>query len=276
MVEAEPVALEMSDGYRVFARWWASDSCHSVTVYLHGIQSHGGWFCGSASYLASHGVSVLLPDRRGSGRNQPERGHAPSARRLIADVLEAIHWAGRAAGRDRVRLVGVSWGGKLAAAAQQAAPHSVTSLALVAPGLFPKVDLSWRAKLSVGLAGLLGPRRHFDIPLNEPELFTANPERIRYIRDDPLRLRTATASFLIASRRLDLAARRLGRGPATMLHLFLAGHDDIIDNQRTKAWVRDLSWPQRRITQYTGTRHTLEFEPSPEKFFGDLLAAVTA
>ena len=138
------------------------------------------------------------------------------------------------------------------------------------------MDLSWRAKLSVGLAGLLGPRRHFDIPLNEPELFTANPERIRYIRDDPLRLRTATASFLIASRRLDLAARRLGRGPATMLHLFLAGHDDIIDNQRTKAWVRDLSWPQRRITQYTGTRHTLEFEPSPEKFFGDLLAAVTA
>ena len=276
MVEPEAITLEMSDGYRAWARWWRPDSRQGVVVYLHGIQSHGAWFTGSGSYLAAHGLSVLMPDRRGSGRNGLDRGHAASARRLVEDVVETIRWAIRAGGHNRVHLVGVSWGGKLAVVAQQAAPQSVSSLALVAPGLFSKVDVSWPGKLAIGWSGLVRPRRHFDIPLNDPELFTANPERIRFIREDSLRLRTATASFLIASRRLDLAARRAGRGAETGLNLFLAEHDDIIDNERTRAWVRELPWPRRRITQYHGAHHTLEFETAPEKFFGDLLAALTA
>jgi alpha-beta hydrolase superfamily lysophospholipase len=277
MIEPEPITLELSDGYQAFARWWsAAGTSDGVAVYLHGIQSHGGWFTGSGSYLASHGVSVLMPDRRGSGRNRPERGHARSARQLVEDALEAVRWAQSAAGAERVYLVGVSWGGKLALAAQQARPESVSSLSLVAPGLFPKVDVSLSTKFSIGLAGALSPRRRFDIPLNRPELFTANPQRIRFIREDPLRLQKATASFLIASRRLDAAIRRAARGPDAVLNLLLAEHDDIIDNERTKAWARDLPWPERRITQYQETHHTLEFEPTPEKFFSDLLGGMVS
>ena len=61
-------------------------------LYLHGIQSHGGWFEGSACYLAEKGLHVLLPDRRGSGLNEAERGHARSAGRLLQDVVETMAW----------------------------------------------------------------------------------------------------------------------------------------------------------------------------------------
>ena len=206
MLEAEPVTLELSDGYHAFARWWKCGTSSRTVIYLHGIQSHGGWFVDSASHLAAHGLSVLMPDRRGSGQNAAERGHASSARRLVEDTLEAVRWARHATGAGRVHLLGVSWGAKLALAAQQAEPLSVSSLALISPGLFSKVDLSLLTKVVVGFSGLLHPRRYFDIPLNEPELFTANPRRIRFIADDPLRLRCATASFMIASRRLASAA----------------------------------------------------------------------
>jgi alpha-beta hydrolase superfamily lysophospholipase len=80
---------------------------------------------------------------------------------------------------------------------------------------------------------------------------------------------------MIASRRLDWIARHPRGRSAMPLHLFLAEHDDIIRTDHTKAWARNLPWPDRRITQYKGARHTLEFEPDPQPFFNDLLTALT-
>ena len=58
------------------------------------------------------------------------------------------------------------------------------------------------------------------------------------------------------------------------LNVYLADTDRIIDNERTKAWTRALPWPERAITQYEGTHHTLEFEPDPTPYFRDLLAGI--
>ena len=96
----------MSDGYLLRGRVWLGRSpTRAVILYLHGIQSHGGWFEGSASRLAQAGLAVLLPDRRGSGRNQIARGHTPSAGRLLADVCElADVLQGRLAGRQALGI----------------------------------------------------------------------------------------------------------------------------------------------------------------------------
>ena len=49
-------------------------------VYLHGIQSHGGWYEGSCAHLAAAGFPVYFLDRRGSGLNEQDRGtHRASA-----------------------------------------------------------------------------------------------------------------------------------------------------------------------------------------------------
>ena len=49
----------------------------------------------------------------------------------------------------------------------------------------------------------MAPENPFPIPLNEPEMFTANPAWQQFLREDPLRLRQATARLLIESVRLD-------------------------------------------------------------------------
>ncbi len=269
--DCEYLWLDASDGYRVFARWWPGSRPAGAALYLHGIQSHGGWFEQSASRLAAEGLAVLLPDRRGSGRNEHDRGHTPSARRLVQDAVGQIEEIHRRVGVEQVHLLGVSWGGKLALAVFEAAAHRVRSLSLVTPGLFPRVDLSLADKLRIAWAAMTNPYKTFEIPLNEPELFTANPERIGFIAEDPLRLRRATAAFFVASRRLDRAARRVARrAPAVPLRVFLAEHDAIIDNERTRRFIRDLDWPDRSITEYRGAHHTLEFEPDNATFLHDL------
>lgn len=244
-------------------------------LYLHGIQSHGGWYEGSGAFLAESGFAVLMPDRRGSGLNTAARGHADSVLRLLRDGMELLRELRTRSGCTDVDLVGVSWGGKIAVALASTLRRGIRSLSLVAPGLFPTLDLPMAEKFRIAWAMLSEPKRPFPLPLNEPRLFTKNPEKLAFLEQDHFRLLEVSASFLIASRRLDRYVQRFvdstWRGP---LHVMLAGDDRIIDNERTREFVRRLLLADRRITEYPGASHTLEFEPDPRPFWNDLLDGI--
>lgn len=263
----------MSDGYELRGRFWPPRSSGTdVVLYLHGIQSHGGWFEWSGSLLAESGAGVLLADRRGSGLNGAARGDVPCAERWLQDIDECAAWAGREFGATRFPLVGVSWGGKLAAAWKAGHPDVAGPLLLVAPGFFPAVDLSTFAKIGVGLALWAGGRWRFDIPLNDPALFTDNPAGREFIRSDPMRLQCVTARFLWHSRRLDKSVRRLGSGAfGQSAALFLAGQERIIRNAITELWVRSICGAVR-VCRFANAAHTLEFEPDPIEFASALRA----
>lgn len=272
MVCCEPIDIRYSDGYVAYARLWRPSDPRGTIVYLHGIQSHGLWFEASAQRIADAGFAVLMPDRRGSGRNDRDRGHTPSASRLLQDVSECGDELRLRTGLDRFHIVGVSWGGKLALAYTARLGDRVGSMTLIAPGLFPKVDLPRAQKVRVGLSALAGGRAMFDIPLQQAELFTENPERQAFIREDSLALRKVSATFLLASRKLDATALRVASmtsGPP--LCLFLGGRDRIIDNDRTRQFVRRLPFADRRIIEYEQAHHTLEFERDPEPFLSELV-----
>jgi acylglycerol lipase len=145
-------------------------------------------------------------------------------------------------------------------------------LTLVAPGLFPQVDISLIQKLRIAASALAARRTLVDIPLDDAALFTANPGRREFIEEDSLRLRKVTAAFMLASRDLDGRVRAAARaGVQRPLRVFLAGRDRIIDNDRTRDFVRQLGWPDREIVEYPDAHHTLEFEANPEPFFADLV-----
>lgn len=263
----------LGDGYRAFGRAWGAAKTGAEgggrrggagVIYLHGIQSHGGWYEWSASLLAEAGLMVILPDRRGSGRNSVARGDAPSTQRLLADLDEIAAWAQRDLGIARFGVAAVSWGGKpgLAWAVQRS--QWVSHLLLIAPGFFPQVDVSIATKVRIGLAWALRPKALFPIPLNDPALFTENPAGRRFIRDDALKLTHATARFLKHSRDLDASLARLRPGSvAAETTLLLAEGDRIIRNDRTEAWVNRVARVPPTVTRFAAAGHTLEFEFDP-------------
>jgi alpha-beta hydrolase superfamily lysophospholipase len=263
--------ITYSDGYTTAVRWWRPADPRGCVLYFHGIQSHGGWYEASGAELAAQGLTVLMPDRRGSGCNTIARGHVSSAKQCLDDAGEALGALLDETGLPAAHVVGVSWGGKLAVALADAAPKKVCSITLVAPGLFPKVDLTTGEKFRVAMAMLHDRDRMFDIPLNTARLFTGNPDRIKFVDQDSRKLTQVTAAFLLTSRRLDRSARRFGtsswRGP---MHVMLAGRDGIIHNDQTRRWLRDLPSPVRQITEYPDAHHTIEFEPDPSRFLADL------
>jgi pimeloyl-ACP methyl ester carboxylesterase len=293
-VRLDRAAVELPDGYKTPAHVYTALAAQpraqrqDPVVYLHGIQSHPGWFSGSAAYLAQHAHPVLVPTRRGSGANTVARGDAASAELLLEDVATCCRLAMAMFDAPRVCLVGVSWGGKLAAAfcTRRWPGVEVGSLTMVAPGIVSKVDVPLSEKLAIGLA-LLGrpapgePRGSgmFDIPLSDVELFTDNPPMRDYLARDTYRLHRATARFLYASRKLDSilrAASGLGprRGALSLpTTLMLASRDRIVDNDATRRVIAHLTAGKARVEQFDAA-HTIEFEPDPAAFHAALLAAV--
>lgn len=116
----------------------------------------------------------------------------------------------------------------------------------------------------------MAPDRKFAIPLNEPDLFTANVRWQEFIRTDPLALREATARLLVESVRLDGYLRWVPAYVRAPVLLMLAGRDRIIRNEPTRRFVDSFATPDRQVIEYPDAHHTLEFEPEPARFLGDL------
>ncbi|MBI3834891.1 MAG: alpha/beta fold hydrolase [Planctomycetes bacterium] len=268
---SEEISVRLSEGYFAYARLWRPRETRGAVLYHHGIQSHCGWYETSAKRLADAGFVVLQIDRRGSGRNEVDRGHAESAEQLIADSHAARDELLKYSECGEYHLAGVSWGGKLAVASHVADPRGVKSLALVTPGLFPKIGVSRGDMAKIGFSMLYEPDKHFPIPLNDPDLFTATPKWHEFFRSDPLTLRECTASFYLASRRMDKIVTKLSNAPPVPVHLFIAGDERIIDNERTVEFIRGLHWPDTQITTFPTARHSLEFEPNCAAYFKELV-----
>lgn len=266
-----------SDGYRLAVQSWpAAGPPRGDLVILHGVQSHAGWYHGLGRRLAAAGYAAHFPDRRGSGANTQARGHAPSAGRLVEDVIDVIAEARTREGP--LILCGISWGGKLAMATAARAPERVDGVALICPGLHARVGVRLREKAGVAAAILTGraARRAFPIPLADPALFTDDAEARRFIAGDPLSLRAGTAGLMYASRVLDRMVDRARSAVRCPALLMLAGRDRIVNNARTRAYFETVASARKVVIEYPEAHHTLDFEPEPDRYARDLAAWVCA
>lgn len=256
-----------SDGYVwSYRSYEPASEPRAEIVALHGIQSHGGWYVESSERFADAGYRVSFLDRRGSGLNFRDRGDAPSFRRLLDDIAEFL------SGRPRPRfLLGISWGGKLAAAFNRRYRGLIDGLILVAPGFKPHVRPTTADIARIAVARWSDPRRLFPIPLNDPDLFTADPTRREFIRDDSLALRQATARLMFESARLDVYLKFVPRHIDVPTFLALAEGDRIIDNRKVRRYVGHFATADKLVHEYQGAHHTLEFEPGGPPFMEDAL-----
>lgn len=267
-----------SDGYKIHFRHWQSSSPRGIVIALHGIQSHSGWYKASSHAMANAGFDVYFADRRGSGWNGFQRGDAAHGMRLIHDVraMAALardeHRADALGGSSLpVVLLGMSWGGKTAAATVSLFPSEFQGLALLYPGLEPRLRPNAWQRFQLRLARRFEiTKTDIPIPLRSPELFTDTPKWRQFIAEDPLALHAVTSSFLNAGRDLDDIVASQGTDIRCPILLMLAGRDRIIDNLRTRARVASFMTNDITSICYPDACHTLEFEPDRNVIFSDL------
>lgn len=268
----EIASFVTSGGYKLHYRHFQPVGMSKGTiVFIHGIQSHGGWYETSCKKFAQAGYRVLFLDRRGSGLNEVSRGDSPSFRTLLDDLKEFLQYQRKEiAGATPLILGAISWGGKIAFGLEIRIANLVDGFILLAPGFCPKVHPTRKERFFIALGSLFSPRRLFNIPLNDPELFTSNPAAQKFLKEDPLALRKATARFLLDSVRLDFYLRIFRTKISKPILLLIAGQDKIIDNEKTIAFVKRFASGSLIVREYPEAHHTFEFEPEPQKHIEEI------
>jgi alpha-beta hydrolase superfamily lysophospholipase len=263
------VSLPAADGYPLQVRVWrCAGPARAQVVCLHGVISHSGWYAHSSAFLASKGCEVHFLDRRGSGLNAQRRGDVDSFQTWLDDVENCL---------DRLRggapriLVGISWGGKLAAAVARHRPLLLEGLALLCPGIHARTKASRLQRRLLKLARWAGvSRRRVAIPLQDPALFIDDRRWQEYIASDPLVLREITIRFAAEDLKLDAYVAGAAPHIRTPTLLMLAGRDQIIDNNAVREYFHNLGAVEKKLIEYPQAAHTLEFELDRIPFFSDL------
>ncbi len=268
----ELIYQKASDGYPLAVRLWKPPHAVGRVIVVHGIVSHGGWYLRSCRFLAERHLEVHALDRRGSGLNFQERGDVSNAHRWLEDVEEYIDQLDP---RLPTVLLGISWGGKLAAILSARDKSSLAGTGLICPGIFAHQQADSMQRFLLRAAASLGlAKRHVRIPLRDPKLFTDHPYYKVYIRDDPFTLRRITIQFANADFQLNRLARSSAMAIRRPLFLMLAGQDKIVNNERTLEFFDRVGSAQKNLIQYYAASHTLEFEADPSKYLTDLHSQV--
>jgi acylglycerol lipase len=257
------------DGVALHERWWDIGDAEAVLVFVHGIASHGGWFTETAEHLAANGVAVVAPDRRGSGLSDGPPGHLGSLDQAMDDMRATIGRARDAFPGAPIVLGASSWAAKLAVVYATSSSVRLAGLALLGPGLFPTVALAWARRVEVLVGHVVAPRASIPIPLT-PEQYTTNEDYLDFIRHDPLRLHTATATFFWETARLD--RRRATASSRLQLPLLVlqGDADTMMSPSRTRRWFQQLATPDKTYRAYPDAGHTLDFAPDRGAYLDDL------
>jgi alpha-beta hydrolase superfamily lysophospholipase len=274
---AESCFLTADDGVRLHYLYWPAGPSPpwAVLIFLHGIASHAGWFAETATDLNHHGVAVYGPDRRGSGRSGGPRGHLARYERALDDVDHVVQLVASEHRGTPIFLAASSWAAKLAVVYAAQRPASLSGLLLLGPVLTAEVKLSPARLVQVVVGHLVAPTACLPIPLT-PELYTANPPYLDFIRADPLRRLEATAQFFWETARLDRQRRRASARLALPLLLLQGEADKMIDVPKTRRWFARLGVEDKTYHAYPGAGHTLDFELDRAQYLADLLGWLSA
>jgi len=251
------------DGTQIFYREWEGRGHRSLIVYLHGLESHLGWFIDTGNLLNKKGFHVYAVERRGSGISKAERGHIESFLVLIEDVKEAVELFRAQHSGKKIYLIGLCWGCKIAVTFAAYHQDLIDGLILVSPAVRTRVSLPLRQKVDVIFSNIARPKKLFDVPL-EDRMFTKNPKYIEFIKKDELKLKKVTARFFFETGKMNFHFNSIAHKIHIPVLTLLAGEDLIVDNEGVKKWFARLGSKDKTIKIYPGCYHSLQFEKTKD------------
>jgi alpha-beta hydrolase superfamily lysophospholipase len=261
-----------------FIRYWAAAPDAPLIIFFHGLESHSSWFADLALALQARGFASLAWDRPGFGQSAREfPGHLESSAELRAqfenflEVLNELQLLAR-----KTHLCGLSWGGLAALyllkADEKLACDRFLSLTLLVPGLFSRVPFSLKIRAKIAAWALLPPctenikkrkkealTQLIKLPL-EPAMFSSQPEKQHFIKQDPHRTTAVTRAFCFTTWRMMQEVRRMQSVPVKTLTL-LSATDEITNPQKTKRLMQKIGSDVVTIPE---TKHSLVLEAPDE------------
>ena len=159
--------------------------------------------------------------------------------------------------------MGICWGGLLAAnyLAERKAPAD--GLILLSPAIYRRVNFNRCVKLAAKVCHFLNPEIRFKIPIKD-EMFTSNKSSLDFIKKDTMRLRSLTTRFFNEIQRMERELSPVNHKINAPVCILLAGHDEIVHNERIMEWFKRLESTDKVIKVFNDLRHVMPFEEDIE------------
>ncbi len=252
----DKILLSTPDGVTLQVGVHEAPGGRPAVVLLHGIASHMGWYRGLGEALSERGISVYLPDRRGSGISEGERGHAEDWTTLVDDARQVCDEVRRRTPDAPITLLGISLGGLFASALAIRHPKACDGLILSAPALATAVKVPLPRRLRVLRRSFTHPTRLYDLPFG-PAQIVHRPDWLRVLEGDPLRTRQVSARFLTSMFKCQkFVARQFARIQVPS-YCMLGGDDQVIDNVGVRRIVGQSHDAARWIETFEEAPHVI-------------------
>jgi len=251
------------DDLKLYYNYWPAENGAAVAVYLHGLESHMGWFFNLAESLNSKGINVYAFDRRGSGINRDSCKNF-CLKYILSDLKIFLDLVKKEHPYSKIFLIGLCLGGKIAVSFASCFQNYVDGLALISPSLKNKLKFSLFDILSI----LFRPNSMLKIPI-EDKMFTSNEKCLKYVSKDPMRLHYIPARHLLEIVKMDRSVKDALNNLRLPVLLMLAGIDDIIDTASIKKWFKKLPSPDKTIKVYKNCYHLLTFEENANEIIDE-------
>lgn len=253
--------LEVSarDGTKLVVHEWAPPKAPAdkpVVLFVHGIGMHGEPYGAVAAGFTSHNLTFMVPDLRGHGRSQGERGELAEPHVLRADLGAVIGLVHQRHPGAPIVLVGDSMGGLLAADYAWRGERRLAGLALLVPafGVHPS-----QIRLAA-LGNLFQERVSLDEKL---EASTRDRGFIKARRADKLAVHEVKPSYLLTIAGLQREWPRPAAEIKVPLFVGVAGKDQIINNAVAKQVYELAGTPKEEKTwrKWDEAYHTVCWDP---------------
>lgn len=249
------------DGKQLSFRKW--NGIKDVIVFLHGIESHSGWFSQFASRLNMNGFTLYGIDRRGSGLNKEERGDTRDYNVFLDDIDDALRFVREQNIGKKLYIMGICWGALLAVNYVAERKAILDGLILLSPALYRKVDLNIFTKTCARICSFFHIGAQFKIPIKD-HMFTANKRYLDFIKKDTMRLRTLTPRFFNEILKMEEGASLVNHRINIPVAVLLAGYDGIVNNDRVKDWFDRLESGDKSIKVFEDFYHVMPFEDNAD------------
>ncbi len=255
--------FETEDSSKLYYDCWSAGWEEPCVIYLHGLESHMGWFLNLAEFLNSKGINVYAFDRRGSGLNKHTSRNF-SSRYMSSDLKIFIDLVKKEHPASNIFLIGLCLGGKIAVDFFSYHKDCLDGLILISPSLKSKLKFSLSDKLSI----LFRPNSMLNVPIKDT-MFTSNEKYLKYIKNDSLRLRHIPAEHLLEIVKMERHLKKASGNIKLPVLLMLAGIDEIIDTIAVRRWYEKLPSTDKTLKFYKSYHHLLTFEENAEDVMED-------
>lgn len=248
--------LDAVDGTRLHLLELGDADAERTLVIVHGYGEHGGRYTERAALFVEAGYRVLIPDVRGHGQSEGQRGYVSAFPRYLDDLSLII---AEVAEGSELHLFGHSHGGLIVGSwlgeRRTRASRAVLSSPYFGLGLKPP---AWK-EVAAQVLGRAVPRLSLPTEI-DPEHVSRDPKTVEAYRTDPLNHSVVNARWhLEATAAQERAIASAGEVDIPVLVL-QAGDDKIVSAAATRRWC--AAAPDHvQYEEIVGAYHELFFEP---------------